>query len=107
MAKPARPSRGSPAAAGGPLLDLDRSRVLSAWLFGKRHGQVGGETEDHVFVVPQAAGHRERVEGQAAAPVVVVGEALGDGTLVAMPSPGERLLGQGGLPAARAACAAW
>jgi hypothetical protein len=47
--------QGAPAAAGGALLDLDGPYRSLGDVVGKRCGEIGRETKDHVFVADESS----------------------------------------------------
>jgi hypothetical protein len=65
-----------------------------AWLLGEPDGQIGGELQDHVLVVAEAAGQPQAAHGGLGVAVLVAGDALGDGAAVPGGDPGQLIVAE-------------
>lgn len=80
---------GSPAAAGGALLDFDRAYGSFRCVIGEWDGQVSGEPQDHVFVAAEPGDQCSGLVGQRPAGVLVVGTPAGQRPVVEAEDPGQ------------------
>lgn len=87
--------QGSPASAGGSLLDLDATDGSLGFIVGEGHRQVGGKPQDHVLVSAEPGDQGSRVGGKAGTFALVIGLSSGERAMVAVTQTPQRFTVKG------------